>query len=253
MLQKKILLVEDEAAIAEPLSYVMQREGWQVSWHTTAHAALAELTQHSVDFIILDVGLPDIDGFELCRQIRQRWQTPLLFLTARNDEIERIIGIEIGADDYCAKPFSPKEIISRIKAIWRRMQLSAINSSSASNSAMSNIASQHQLLPQNTSQNNTTLLIGSEWQIDFEQYQVRFQQQLLNLTRYEFGLLTALLKQPERVFSRLQLMQQVWEHPDHSLERTVDSHIKTLRHKLKAICNEEYIVTHRGLGYSIKP
>lgn len=119
---KQILLVEDDPAIAEPMRYALQREGWQVDWQSTAQGALQQFSSQSFDCIILDVGLPDMDGFDLCRQIRQTHQTPLLFLTARNDEIERIIGLEIGADDYCAKPFSPREIISRIKAIWRRMQ-----------------------------------------------------------------------------------------------------------------------------------
>jgi len=114
-------LVEDDPAIADPLSYALTREGWQVHWRTLAADALTLLQIQPVDFIILDVGLPDGNGFDLCREIRKHWQTPLLFLTARNEEVDRIIGLEIGGDDYCAKPFSPREIVSRIRVIWRRL------------------------------------------------------------------------------------------------------------------------------------
>ncbi len=233
---KQILWVEDDPAIAEPMCYALQREGWQVHWQTTAQGALELLSTQVFDCLILDVGLPDMDGFDLCRRIRQTCQTPLLFLTARNDEIERIIGLEIGADDYCAKPFSPREIISRIKAIWRRMQPS---SSEPIHSTPPTIPAA------------TDLHTWGAWRYQPHSYQLFYHQQLLNLTRYELGLILLFLQQPERVFSREQLMQQVWQHPDHSLERTVDSHIKTLRQKLHAIHPSDPIVTHRGLGYSL--
>lgn len=240
-MQKMILLVEDEAAIAEPLQYALKRENWQVLWFTTAVDALNALAQYKFDFIILDVGLPDMDGFELCRKIRQHWQTPLLFLTARNDEIERIIGIEIGADDYCGKPFSPREIISRIKAIWRRMELTAANGQHSDKLAQPQV-----------NESSEKIIEFSHWYADLNRYQIKYHGQLLQLTRYEAGLLLFLLKHPEQVFSRMQLMQQVWEHPDHSLERTVDTHIKSLRQKLKLVSDDEPIITHRGLGYSLK-
>jgi len=249
---KHILLVEDDPAIAEPMRYALQREGWQVDWQTTAHGALQALTQQTFDGLILDVGLPDMDGFDLCRQIRLTWHTPLLFLTARNDEIERIIGLEIGADDYCAKPFSPREIISRMKAIWRRMQTVQAQLSDSSNHP-------DQPQPPNTTthtpENDATayanIQIWGAWRYHTLSYQMFYHGQLLPLTRYELGLLLVLLQQPERVFSREQLMQQVWQHPEHSLERTVDSHIKTLRQKLRAIDPVDPIITHRGFGYSL--
>jgi len=252
-LPKHILLVEDDPAIAEPMRYALQREGWQVDWQTTAQGALHALTQQTFDGLILDVGLPDMDGFDLCRQIRQTYHTPLLFLTARNDEIERIIGLEIGADDYCAKPFSPREIISRIKAIWRRMQPAQADTPTqidhlpipnATINGTAHDTAQHQDISSN-------IQTWGAWRYHSLSYQMFYHQQLLNLTRYELGLLLVLLQQPERVFSREQLMQQVWQHPEHSLERTVDSHIKTLRQKLRAIHPADPIVTHRGLGYSL--
>lgn len=223
---KHILLVEDDEAIAQTLIFSLEREGWQVQWCALGQLALEYLAQHTVDFIILDVGLPDINGFDLCRQIRQQQQTPLLFLTARNDEVERIIGLEIGADDYCAKPFSPRELVSRIRVICRRLQPSAAT----------------------TPHSNTP---AKTWQHDAEKMQISYHGQLLNLTRYEYRLLEVLLKQPERVLSRHQLMQAAWEHPDHSLERTIDTHIKVLRQKLKNIHDDEVIKTHRGIGYSL--
>lgn len=252
-MQKMILLVEDEAAIAEPLQYALKRENWQVIWHTTAIQAMEALNSHHVDFIILDVGLPDMDGFELCRKIRQRWQTPLLFLTARNDEIERIIGIEIGADDYCGKPFSPREIISRIKAIWRRMQLTADNQqvNHAGNFQQPD-SPLHDRESSGLADKMAQIIAFDHWQADLSRHQIKYHGQLLQLTRYESGLLIFLIKHPEQVFSRTQLMQQVWEHPDHSLERTVDTHIKSLRQKLKLVSDDEPITTHRGLGYSLK-
>ena len=130
MNQKQILFVEDEAAIILPLRYALEREGWNVSWANTGAQALQYLSEQAFDFIILDVGLPDQNGFEVCKQLRQKYQTPLLFLTARDDEIDRVVGLEIGADDYCTKPFSAREIVARIKAIWRRMEIQAQNISS---------------------------------------------------------------------------------------------------------------------------
>ncbi|MEC7120420.1 MAG: two-component system response regulator CreB [Pseudomonadota bacterium] len=246
MPHKLILLVEDDPAIAEPLRYALQREGWQVDWQMTAQDALRVLKEHTqrqqpFDCLILDVGLPDLDGFDLCRQIRQHWQTPLLFLTARNDEIDRIVGLEIGADDYCGKPFSPREIISRIKAIWRRMQsMTSPTPVYRPPTTASSTMTEHQ-----------PIIAWGAWHYEPNACRVLYHGQLLSLTRYELGVLDVFLRHPEQVFSREQLMQQVWQHPEHSLDRTVDSHIKTLRQKLRAIDPTDPITTHRGLGYSL--
>ena len=236
---KQILYVEDDAAIVMPLKYALEREGWQVTWVSQGRLALAETQSRTFDFIILDVGLPDIDGFEVCKQLRQYCHTPLLFLTARDDEIDRIVGLEIGADDYCHKPFSAREIISRIKSVWRRMQLSQ-NSVSANS-------------PANTADDTVQASQQSVWQCQPERLQILYFCEALQLTRYEYGLLKFLIDHPSQVFSRQQLMDQVWEHPDHSLDRTVDTHIKSLRAKLKKVRSElEPIQTHRGFGYSLE-
>ena len=234
--KKQILCVEDDAAILMPLRYALEREDWVVSWANTGTQAIAMVEQQTFDFIILDVGLPDINGFEVCKKIRHFNQTPLLFLTARDDEIDRIVGLEIGADDYCTKPFSSREIVSRIKAIWRRMEI------------------QNQL----QQQNKTTLVdvkatTSKTWQCQDESIQIQYLGTALQLTRYEYRLLKLLIDHPEQVFSRQQLMDHIWEHPEHSLERTVDTHIKGLRQKLRYISTEhDPIITHRGFGYSMK-
>ncbi|WP_151824860.1 two-component system response regulator CreB [Acinetobacter bereziniae] len=233
--KKQILCVEDDAAILMPLRYALEREEWQVTWANFGLQAIDYIQQKSFDFIILDIGLPDLNGFDVCKRIRHFNHTPLLFLTARDDEIDRIIGLEIGADDYCTKPFSSREIVSRIKAIWRRMEI------------------------QNQLQQNTPItphLISKHsqtWQCNDESFQIQYLGTILQLTRYEYRLLKLLIQHPEQVFSRQQLMDQVWEHPEHSLDRTVDTHIKSIRNKLKQISAEQDpIETHRGFGYSLK-
>lgn len=235
MKQKQILCVEDEAAIVLPLRYALEREGWSVSWANTGTQALQLLAQQSFDFIILDVGLPDLNGFEVCKQLRQKYQTPLLFLTARDDEIDRVVGLEIGADDYCSKPFSAREIVARIKAIWRRME------------------NQAQPVAASIAAAKTEVIVQSAiWSCHPQSLQIHYHQQALQLTRYEYRLLFLLIQHPEQVFSRQQLMDHIWEHPEHSLERTVDTHIKSLRHKLKQITpDDDPIRTHRGFGYSL--
>ena len=232
--KKQILCIEDDAAILMPLRYALEREEWQVTWANTGAQAIEFIQQQHYDFIILDIGLPDINGFDVCKKIRQFNHTPLLFLTARDDEIDRIVGLEIGADDYCTKPFSSREIVSRIKAIWRRMDI------------------QSQLQPaQSTIETQT--IIAKTWQCIDESLQIHYQGSALQLTRYEYRLLKLLIDHPEQVFSRQQLMDHIWEHPEHSLERTVDTHIKSLRQKLKHISAEhDPITTHRGFGYSLK-
>ena len=234
--KKQILCVEDDAAILMPLRYALEREEWQVTWANTGLQAIDYVQQQQFDFIILDVGLPDLNGFEVCKKIRHFNHTPLLFLTARDDEIDRIVGLEIGADDYCTKPFSSREIVSRIKAIWRRMDI------------------QNQLqITQIPPQTQNTFTDCKVWQCVDESLQIQYFGSSLQLTRYEYRLLKLLIDRPEHVFSRQQLMDHVWEHPEHSLERTVDTHIKSIRNKLRQISTEhDPIETHRGFGYSLK-
>lgn len=246
--KKQILCVEDDAAILLPLRYALEKEDWQVFWANTGNQAIDMIGEQAFDFIILDVGLPDLNGFEVCKKIRTFNQTPLLFLTARDDEIDRIIGLEIGADDYCPKPFSAREIVSRIKAIWRRMDLQNQQRNFQQNSLQQNNHQQNENLPEYSENKNLQI-----WQCHDESLKIHYLNQSLQLTRYEYRLLKLLIEHPEQVFSRQQLMDHVWENPEHSLERTVDTHIKSIRNKLKQISPEnDPIETHRGFGYSLK-
>lgn len=225
---QKILLVEDEAAIADTVIYALETEGFKIKWHTLGQGALADLMQNGdYALIILDVGLPDINGFDLCKEIRHTSDIPIIFLTARNDEIDRIVGLEIGADDYVTKPFSPRELSARVKVILKRMNHSAS-------------------VPDSKSYSDKTFTV------DHQRAVISYLGELLVLTRYEFLILKKLLQQPERVFSREQIISEVWSEPHASMDRAVDTHIKTLRQKLKQVnADSDPIKTHRGLGYSV--
>ncbi|CAM3640783.1 two-component system response regulator CreB [Pseudomonas wadenswilerensis] len=221
-----ILIVEDEAAIADTLIFALQGDGHSTEWVTLGSAALEQQRQRPADLIILDIGLPDISGFETCRQLRRFSEVPVMFLSARDGEIDRVVGLEIGADDYVVKPFSPREVAARVRAILKRMAPRA-----------EPLASAPEL-----------------FQVDTLRMQIHYHGQALSLTRHEFRLLQSLLEQPERVFSREQLLDAVGVAADVGYERSIDSHIKSLRAKLRAVAADaEPIQTHRGLGYSYSP
>ena len=224
-----ILLIEDEPAIADTVVYALSTEGFEPLWCATGTLGLEACRTRRPALVLLDIGLPDWNGFELFKQLRSELTSPVIFLTARSEEVDRIVGLEIGADDYISKPFSPRELTARVRAVLRRT------------------AAADTMAPQVTA--HTPVAAG--FHLDKERLQIHCRGQLLNLSRYEYRLLKLLIEQPERVFSREQLLQHVWEHPDHSLDRTVDTHIKTLRAKLREIDPEfNPIKTHRGLGYS---
>ncbi len=219
-----ILLIEDEQAIADTVLYALKSEGFNTEWFSLGGEGVAWLQQHpDTALLILDVGLPDGNGFEFCKAIRRFSEIPIIFLTARNEEVDRIVGLEIGADDYVGKPFSPRELAARVKVILKR--------SAATNSVT----------------NSTT-----DFAVDTARARIAFHGSVLDLTRYEYLLLKLLLQQPERIYSRPQIMDQVWSDAEESLERVVDTHIKTLRAKLRVVREgDDPIKTHRGMGYSI--
>ncbi|MFO1519601.1 MAG: two-component system response regulator CreB [bacterium] len=226
-MKPKILIIEDEPSIADNLTYALKTEGFEAVWSSTGEKGYQHLQGGDVSLIILDVGLPDVSGFELCRRIRKTNSVPILFLTARSDEIDRVVGLEIGADDYLVKPFSPRELTARVKAILRRLKPSV-------------------------SEPSSTRTYGP-FQVDEDRFVISYAGEALALSRYEYRLLKVFLERPERVLSREQLMELAWEEPEASMDRTVDAHIKSLRAKLKKVKPEEDpIQTHRGLGYSLK-
>jgi len=238
MSRPRILIIEDEPAIADTLVYALQTEGFAPECCSTGNAGLAALAKKNFALVVLDVGLPDGSGFDICKAIRKKSAVPVIFLTARNTELDRVLGLEIGGDDYLAKPFSPRELTARVKAILRRTQGGeekghALRDTPASPGAQPGAP--------------------AELVIDEERCAISFRGRALELTRYEFRLLKALAAKPGRVFSREQLMTAAWEDPGASLDRTVDAHIKTLRAKLHAIAKDaDPIQTHRGLGYSLR-
>lgn len=226
---EQILIVEDEPSIAENIVYALTTEGYQAHWRASGGEGLSLLCATTVDLVILDVGLPDMNGFELARQIRQRFDVPIIFVTARSDEVDRVVGLEIGGDDYVVKPFSPRELTARVRAVLRRASKRTAPAGTAD------------------------ALAPHPLQIDEIRRQITLHSHPLDLSRYEYLLLKLLIRNPGRVYSRDQLMEQVWDSPDMSLERTVDTHVKTLRQKLRAITpDEEWVQTHRGVGYSLK-
>jgi len=224
----KIMIVDDEPAIAETLAYTLRTEGFTAEHCTLGNQALARLECGDHDLVVLDIGLPDLSGFDVCRRLRRFSDIPVLFLTARSDEVDRIVGLELGADDYVAKPFSPREVVSRIRAILRRLDPARRSPA-------------NQAPPRKT----------QRFAVDRDGCRIACQGQWLSLTRYEYHLLVLLLERPGRILSRAQIMEAVWQDDGESLERTVDTHIKTLRSKLRTVLTEEVIITHRGLGYSI--
>ncbi|MES2982293.1 MAG: two-component system response regulator CreB [Verrucomicrobiota bacterium] len=224
----RILIVEDEPAIADTLIYALKSECYEVVHVMTGAEALKLESQSKHDLAILDVGLPDMTGFDLCRQLREIWRIPVLFLTARGEEIDRVLGLEIGGDDYVTKPFSPREVAARVKAILRR-------SGNATPSAPS--------VPHSS---------GTGLKIDNHSKRIILNESALDLTAHEFRLASVLISHPGQVFSREQLLENAWDDPGAVTDRTVDAHVKSLRAKLKAAQSgaEEMIETRRGLGYS---
>ena len=224
----RVLIAEDEAAIADAVLYALRSEGIEADHCLLARDVVPRVRAGGVDVVVLDVGLPDASGFDVCRALRSFSDVPVIFLTARNDEIDRVLGLELGADDYVTKPFSPRELVARVRARLRRAG-GAVQAPAGEWAAR------------------------GEFAIDREGHRIRYRQQLLDLTRYEYALLDALLQRPGAILSRSQLMDRGWDSDADSADRTVDTHVKTLRAKLRAAgADPDPIRTHRGLGYAIE-
>ena len=223
-MKRTILIVDDEPAIADTLDYALRTEGFNTHCVGLGRQALDAVRQSDIAVVILDVGLPDMNGFDVCREIRRESDVPVIFLTARSDEVDRIVGLELGADDYVPKPFSPREVASRVRAILRRARPPAVPAGEPT----------------------------PRFRVDAEGARIAYDGVWLALTRYEYRLLATLLERSGRVFSRARLMELVWSDAQESLDRTVDAHIKTLRAKLRAVRDDDPIETHRGLGYSVR-
>ena len=229
-----IFVVEDEPSIAQTVQFALEAEGFAPKNFSTGAGCLAALDSTVPSLILLDIGLADGSGFDFFRRIRLLTETPVIYMTSRDAEIDRVVGLEMGADDYIVKPFSLRELVARVRAVLRRVGTSAATTNGATNSPTSET--------------------GDVFQIDAVRRQILYHSLLLDLTLHEYRLLETLLSHPERVFTRAQLLERGWDDPDHRLERTIDSHIKSLRNKLREIKPEaDPICTHRGVGYSLIP
>ncbi|MBN3574322.1 response regulator [Vibrio neptunius] len=216
-----IVIIEDELAIAENLIHVLEMDGYQPMWFATAGEGLAYIESSEPALLVLDVGLPDGNGFELCKTIREFSDVPIIFLTARNDEIDRVVGLEIGADDYVTKPFSPREMLARIKL---RIKSRPVITQPAPPQSMDD-------------------------DLKADNFDYRVAGEPLGLTAVEFKILSKLIAVSCRVLNREQLMVAADMAPHASYERNIDSHIKAIRNKLKPFAMAERICTKRGFGY----
>lgn len=232
MVRPRILIVEDEAAIADTLQYALRLDGYDPQWVATGAAALASVQQQLPALVVLDVGLPDVHGFELFRRLRELADLPVVFLTARGEEIDRVVGLELGADDYVSKPFSPRELVARIRTVLRRSARSPV--------------------PAGAAPPAVDPAPSGCFEVDDSRRVIRLCGKALDLSRYEYGLLKTLVRRPGHVFTRELLLDTVWGDATESLDRTVDAHVKTLRAKLKRVApGLDPIRTHRGIGYAL--
>ncbi len=225
----RILLVDDEQAVQTLLAYPLRRDGYEVIAATDGQEALRRFAEQRFDLVVLDLMLPKLDGIEVCRRMRSRSQVPIIMLTAKGDEVDKVVGLEMGADDYITKPFSMREFRSRVKAALRRSRMPGAGQAVAE-----------------------PIRIG-DLHIDFERRTVTVRGEAAQLTFVEFEILGALAKAPGRVMSRETLLQHVWGDSDYRDPRTVDVHIRHLREKVERQSRSpEYLLTVRGVGYRFR-
>lgn len=227
-LAKHVLVVDDEKRIRDVVEYALAKAGYRVTAVADGESALELLARESADIVVLDVMLPGRDGLEVCKRIRTLGSTPVLFLSARSDEVDRIVGLEIGGDDYLVKPFSPRELVARVRAVLRRFEVSASGPASSS------------------------VLRHGDLSMDSERHEARLADKLVSLTATEFGLLLALMERPGVVLSRAQLMRRAYDSDVHVTERTLDTHVRRIRAKFRAL-GADPIETVHGVGYRAAP
>jgi two-component system response regulator RegX3 len=223
----KILVVEDEASFSEALAYVLGKEGFEVVVADTGDGAIAAFDKAGADLVLLDLMLPGLSGTEVCRQLRSRSSVPIIMLTAKDTEVDKVVGLELGADDYVTKPYSKAELIARIRAVLRRQ---------GESSSM-----------------QEDVITAGPVRIDVERHQVNINDELVSLPLKEFELLEFLVRNSGRVLTRSQLIDRVWGSDYFGDTKTLDVHVKRLRAKIeKDPANPTYIQTIRGLGYKFE-
>ncbi len=230
---EKILIVEDEISLQETLAYNLRKQGYEVVISGDGPSALEEVRNSKPDLILLDIMLPGMDGFEVCRKLRSEVSTPVLMLTARDDEIDRVVGLEVGADDYLTKPFSMRELIARVKAMLRRVKI---------------IRDEINLMNSGTDQRS--FFEFDKIKIDLGRRELRVDNKIVNLKPKEFDLLIYLIRHKNQVLSRDQILESVWGWEYIGDSRTVDVHVRWLREKIEEDpSNPKRIITARGAGY----
>ena len=215
----RVLVVEDEESYSDALAYMLRKEGYDVAIATTGPDALTEFDRNGADIVLLDLMLPGMPGTEVCRQIRVTSSVPVIMVSAKDDEVDKVVGLELGADDYVTKPFSPKELLARVRAVLRRA---------------SDAASPSDLIR-----------VGGDVELDVPRMEARFGGRRVDLTKSEFQLVAAMARQPGRVFTRSQLLDVLRGVAFESYERAIDAHVKNIRRKVGA----RYIETVFGVGY----
>jgi two-component system, OmpR family, response regulator RegX3 len=226
-MRERILIVEDEPAIAEAVEYALRAEGFDVEAVDDGNAALAQARAHAYDLLVLDLMLPGLSGVEVCRQLRDESPVPILMLTAKDAEVDRVLGLEVGADDYVTKPFSVAELVARVRALLRRREL-------------------------DTRQAIAKLRVG-ELELDLAKHEARIDGEQIPLTAFELKLLALLAAEPERVFSRGEIMRHLWDSSYVGEERACDLHVSNIRRKIERDpARPERLVTVRGSGYKLQ-
>jgi DNA-binding response OmpR family regulator len=229
MARERILVVDDEPAIVDSLAYALDRDGFEVEVTGDGQEALETARSRPFDLVVLDVMLPRVDGFDVCRKLRARSAVPIIMLTAKAEEFDKVLGLELGADDYITKPFSMREFRSRVKAVLRRAELVQRDD------------------------NGDEPLVQGELAIDFSKRQVEVRGEPVRLTYVEFEILSTLARAPGRVFSRTMLLERLWGDSSYRDPRTIDVHIRHLREKLERDAKSpEYLFTVRGVGYHFR-
>lgn len=227
MRRKKILVVDDERKVCDLVRAYLEKDGYDVVIATDGKSALEQAHHRQPDLVLLDLNLPEIDGLEVCKILRSRSSVPIIMLTARDEETDKIIGLELGADDYVTKPFSPREVVARVRAMFRR-------------------------LDEGTSQ--AEQISAGDLYLDLAQHEASYAGQPLPLTPSEFKLLTILASNPGRVYTRLQLLDQAFGDSYEGYERTIDAHIKNIRQKMAKLVPERPnpLTTVIGVGYKLE-
>jgi two-component system OmpR family response regulator len=226
-LSKHVLIVDDEKRIREVVEYALQKDGFRVSSAPDGPGALSAVERDPPDLVVLDVMLPGLDGLSVCRKIRSQRHTPILFLSARADEVDRIVGLELGGDDYLVKPFSPRELVARVRAVLRRFEAAPSDG---------------------TKPTESRALCHGKLTLDLDRHEARFQGQSVQLTATEFQVLAALIERPGIVLSRAQLLQRAYAGDLHVTERTLDSHVRRIRAKFRGVGGDPIATVH-GVGY----